>query len=560
MALFSVLLFAARVWRDPQRQTGWFAVLGIVLLAAVAGLVWYPERAGWIGFGVWLLAIVTPTIAAQQASTALQNERYGGAAAWSAIAALLHPFDDWPERARIWRIVAARDRVGVEATVDRLHPHRGIGSLVGRLSICLTYSLEGDWSGLLSWLKFHTKHKDSLAKNPKNPADTEQDINVILFYLQALGETNQLDRLVRECERLASRLEASTVRPRTYRTWLFAFAYSGDAEAVETLFASRLLDLPRGARDRWRRIAEARETSVRSPALELRTERPLRLLLADAFQQTFRQALRWALPKRDRPSKPGDRASVANSAVEATTERGISSTATPIEPETQERLEAIERRFLEEVRYGFHRPLYFPLLTSIAIVLNGIVFGLELALGGSRNAYVLYALGAVVPSAILEDGQVWRLLAGTFLHFGWLHLLSNMFGLFLLGQLAERWLGTLRYALVYLASGVGSMGLVVMTVALGLEDDLRFVVGASGAVMGVFGAIAALLWRGVQRDRAELARRNLKTVGLLLLLQTSFDVLNPQICATCHLSGAAIGFAVAWTFAPLGMRLRQSRR
>ena len=108
--------------------------------------------------------------------------------------------------------------------------------------------------------------------------------------------------------------------------------------------------------------------------------------------------------------------------------------------------------------------------------------------------------------------------------------------------------------------GVGSMGLVVMTVALGLEDDLRFVVGASGAVMGVFGAIAALLWRGVQRDRAELARRNLKTVGLLLLLQTSFDVLNPQICATCHLSGAAIGFAVAWTFAPLGMRLRQSRR
>jgi rhomboid protease GluP len=209
------------------------------------------------------------------------------------------------------------------------------------------------------------------------------------------------------------------------------------------------------------------------------------------------------------------------------------------------------------VRYGFHRPLYFPLVTSLAIGLNCLVFALELVLGGSQNAFVLYALGAVVPAAILENGQTWRLLAGTFLHFGWLHLITNMCGLFVLGQLAERWLGTLRYTLVYLASGVGSMGLVVMTVALGLDDDLRFVVGASGAVMGIFGAIGAILWRGYQQDHALTARHNLQTVAILFVLQSGFDILNPQVCATCHLSGAAIGFVVAWCIAPIGLRLRQ---
>jgi len=541
---FSALLFATRLWRDPQRQTGWFAALAIVFLAAATGLVWLPQRAGWIGFGAWLLAIVCPTIAAQQVSVAIQNERYGRAAVWSRIAALLHPFDDWPERAQIWSIVAARDRVGLAATVDRLRAHRSIGSIVGRLSICLTYRLEGDWSGLLSWLKFHTKHKENLAKTRAN---TEHDINAILFYLQALGETGQLDRLVGECDRLAGRLETSTIRPRTYRTWLFAFAYTGDRDTVETLLASRLLDLPAEARERWRTIARTRHAfaEARSAAVALRAERPLRLLLLDRLTRSLRRL--WPNAAPDRPGAPTSTTDLALVAPK------------PISAETRDRLARLERRFLEELRYGFHRPLYFPLVTSLAIVLNSAVFALELALGGSRNAYVLYALGAVVPSAVLEDGQVWRLLAGTFLHFGWLHLLANMFGLFVLGQLAERWLGTLRYALVYLASGVGSMGLVVMTVAFGLEDELRFVVGASGAVMGVFGAIAALLWRGYRRDRAELARANLKTVAILFALQTSFDILNPQICATCHLSGAAIGFAVAWAFAPLGVRLRQSR-
>ena len=546
LAGISALLFIIRVLRDPQRQAGWLMAAAGVLMATAIAFVLSPRLCGWIGFGLWLLAIVLPTVAAQQASAAIQSERYGRAAIWSRVAALLHPFDDWPERAKIWSIVAAGDRpnLSAEVTSDRLQAHRSIGTIAGRLSIGLTYAIEADWEGFLAWLTFHTKHKDSIAKTP---ADTEQDINLIVLYLQALGETGQIDRLVAECDHLTTRLEASTIRPRTYRTWLFAFAYTGDLEAVDALIASRLLDLPEVARDRWRSIARVNASLNRDHvALPLLTERPLRLRVLTRLQRSFRQLF----PRSSSPAHSQPRLEPLPNLPNLPTKT--------LTTETRDLLLKIDRRFIEEVRYGFHRPLYFPLVTSIAIGLNCLVFGLELMLGGSQNAFVLYALGAVVPAAIIEDGQTWRLLAGTFLHFGWLHLLTNMLGLFVLGQLAERWLGTLRYALVYLASGVGSMGLVVMSVAFGLDDELRFVVGASGAVMGIFGAIGAVLLRGYQRDRALTALQNLQTVALLFFLQSGFDILNPQICATCHLSGAAIGFVVAWLCAPIGMRLRQS--
>jgi rhomboid protease GluP len=560
LAWISAILFIIRVLKDPQRQTGWLIAAAGVFVAAVMGFILYPRISGWIGFGIWLLAIVAPTIAAQQASTAIQSERYGRAAIWSRIAAVLHPFDDWPERAKIWSIVAAGDRVGAAVTSDRLQAHRNLDTITGRLTTGLIYAIEADWVGLLAWLKAHTQaHTQAHApaqtpaqtppqthNNSANPsAKTEQDINLIMLYLHGLGETGQIDRLVAECDRLATRLEASTIRPRTYRTWLFAFAYTGDLEAVDALIASHLLDLPDVTRDRWRSIARVNASFARdriSPPLL--TERPLRLRIIERLHRSFRQLFRLSsssphLAPLLEPLPPLPH--------------------TPLKPETSELLLKLERRFVEEVRYGFHRPLYFPLVTSIAIGLNCLVFGLELVLGGSQNAFVLYALGAVVPAAVIEDGQTWRLLAGTFLHFGWLHLLTNMLGLFVLGQLAERWLGTLRYSLVYLASGVGSMGLVVMTVALGLDADLRFVVGASGAVMGIFGAIGAVLWRGYQRDQAVTARQNLQTVAILFVLQSGFDILNPQVCATCHLSGAAIGFVVAWLVAPIGMRLRQPK-
>jgi rhomboid protease GluP len=53
-----------------------------------------------------------------------------------------------------------------------------------------------------------------------------------------------------------------------------------------------------------------------------------------------------------------------------------------------------------------------------------------------------------------KDGEWWRLATAMFLHFGLVHLAMNMWALWDAGRLVERWIGHLRFAVLYLASGL----------------------------------------------------------------------------------------------------------
>jgi rhomboid protease GluP len=127
------------------------------------------------------------------------------------------------------------------------------------------------------------------------------------------------------------------------------------------------------------------------------------------------------------------------------------------------------------------------------------------------------------------------------LHFGALHLAMNMFGLLLLGPYIEFALGFWRFLLVYLLAGVGSSATVLLLSSQ--AGDQTLMVGASGCIMGLIGAMAATMLRGWAREKALVAKRRLIAVLLCVAMQTVFDALIPQISMTAHLSGAVIGFA-----------------
>ena len=77
-----------------------------------------------------------------------------------------------------------------------------------------------------------------------------------------------------------------------------------------------------------------------------------------------------------------------------------------------------------------------------------------------------------------------------------------------------------------------------------LEWEKLITVGASGAVMGLIGATAAMMFRGWLREGAVAARnRGLEMAGVVLG-QMVIDTLVPQLSFTAHLSGAVIGFAI----------------
>lgn len=83
----------------------------------------------------------------------------------------------------------------------------------------------------------------------------------------------------------------------------------------------------------------------------------------------------------------------------------------------------------------------------------------------------------------------YRLLTSGFLHFGIIHILLNMYLLYLLGQLLERSLGRLRFSMLYAASLLGgSAGVLLLT-------DSGITGGASGAVFGLMGAAAISMHR-----------------------------------------------------------------
>ena len=87
----------------------------------------------------------------------------------------------------------------------------------------------------------------------------------------------------------------------------------------------------------------------------------------------------------------------------------------------------------------------------------------------------------------VDNGEYWRILTAGFLHTGFLHLLFNMFGLYILGGLLEPAIGRLRFGIIYFVSLLaGSFG------ALLLEPTAP-TVGASGAIFGLMGAAVVVM-------------------------------------------------------------------
>ncbi len=182
--------------------------------------------------------------------------------------------------------------------------------------------------------------------------------------------------------------------------------------------------------------------------------------------------------------------------------------------------------------------------TYILIGLNLLIYGLEIRLGGSQSSFALERLGALIPERVLA-GEWWRLIGANFLHYGSLHLVTNMLSLFFVGRLIELSLGAKYYLTIYLISGVGSMlTFTLLAFRLGLENT--FLVGASAAIMGLIGAILAIalqIW--LKRRNSITAKRRLQQIILIVIIQFIFDNIVPQISFHAHLFGFIIGFLIS---------------
>lgn len=125
------------------------------------------------------------------------------------------------------------------------------------------------------------------------------------------------------------------------------------------------------------------------------------------------------------------------------------------------------------------RPLRFPIVTTLLIAANTLVFLMELA---GRDTFI--NRWSLVPADIMAGRNWITILTAMFMHAGWAHILGNMLFFWVFGPEIEDVMGPLRYLIFYLLGGLAA------TTAQILIDPTSTVpnLGASGAIAGVMGA------------------------------------------------------------------------
>lgn len=164
----------------------------------------------------------------------------------------------------------------------------------------------------------------------------------------------------------------------------------------------------------------------------------------------------------------------------------------------------------------------------------------------ANNASPLFESTALFPPMVAARDEWWRLLTSAFQHFGPMHLVLNMYMLWILGLGIERSIGHARFLALYLGSALGG------SVAVMFYSQNALTAGASGAIFGLMGAYAIV---------AMSMRLDVKGIGLLLVLNVGVSFLVPGISLAAHLGGLAVGAvaAVALVVVPRRMPQRVGR-
>jgi len=133
---------------------------------------------------------------------------------------------------------------------------------------------------------------------------------------------------------------------------------------------------------------------------------------------------------------------------------------------------------------------YFPVGVKWLLIVNTVLFVLSYLASGTsfeRNFWLF----ALAPAAVVGHLALWQLFTYQFLHGGFLHLLFNMFTLWMFGITLERDWGTRRFLKYYFLCGVGA-GICDVAVNAAIGNWNTRTIGASGAIYGLLLAFGVM--------------------------------------------------------------------
>ncbi|HWL11962.1 MAG TPA: rhomboid family intramembrane serine protease [Ureibacillus sp.] len=198
-------------------------------------------------------------------------------------------------------------------------------------------------------------------------------------------------------------------------------------------------------------------------------------------------------------------------------------------------------------RENFNQFLKLYPVVSTIIAINFIVYIITMV--PNLGDEVFYTGMSV--NYLIDDGQWWRVVTSLFLHAGFMHVLFNMFSLFLFGPELEKIAGKARFLTIYFLAGIfGNVATFV------LQDGMYASVGASGSIYGIFGAFAALVYY-TRRTMPQLKQ----VIMPLIIISVIITFISPNINVAGHIGGLITGFLLGLSyFSPKNIiRWRQKR-
>jgi len=484
-----------------------FAVELAALLAASTAALFVPQwtrSAAWPLFWAFVAVAGAPPLLIEVARRAASSRRYG--AAWTTTAAaagVLGMPASLRREAAIYGALAAAER-GDEATcrrrLERVARAVGIPPELGgdTLVVVLPAAARRDWHDVLAALVDGARRPPAL----------------LAVEVRAAAETGDLHRALRACRAIDAFGDAAAASRTIARRTLLSAAGRAEFLADAAARGLPLFDGPPGTAEFA--VARAREAqgdvdgAADAYAAAVRVARGAVLFDSDAGARRCRE-------RRPLVASVDDAAGAGL--------REIEEACRAARPDT--RREPVARR----------APF------TVAVVLATAAASALVFLAVGKDAISLVSAGALSAPLILVEREWWRLGATMLLHGGWFHLAMNLMTIVFVGVPLESRIGAARTMVVYFGAGF------LASAASAFGNDTPIAVGASGAAMGLMGALAVVVWRRPALFGDADRRRWLAVLGFSVAATLAVGVAESEaIDNVAHgaglVAGAVIGFAL----------------
>lgn len=507
LAVLSFIVSAGASARMGERGTA-ATYAGLVLLSVLTAVALPEPVAITVLFGLFVIYSLAVPVLVRRYNRAMLARDFRTAAQMIRIASVILPLsglrDAW-QATRALDLLDGADPAGGRRLLADLADRKGQRAALYRAAL----------------LAADARHE--AVADLATPQALRTAPRLLVFAVPALAELGRLHEAIALWQSEAPRRHR--LNPEDHaRVLLAMYAHAGMTAPLERLLQADLRHLSRATRDFWRVTAEVAAVGA-----------------VDAGRTALAAISQGAPPS-----------------LKAMIDRRHSEWPAPPALTEAERAALVEPDAAAQRSATYSRPVIRRPVAVIGLALLNVLMFLPVAAGGAetdpRDLYRMYLdMGALPWPEVLETGEIWRLLTAGFVHFNTIHLVLNVVALLLLGPITERAVGTVRFLALFLIASVGAMAGVVGILTLQDGGEARMILGASGGVMGIFGAEIAMGLHGWWRQRAPLARRQVIILSAVVVLQTGFDLAYLEGSHWIHLAGVVLGFALYWA---LGARIR----